>query len=190
MKYTYPLIILVLIVVIFLQRECGNKPPPEPRIVTVYDTLRYTDTLYQPKPFNVVKYVYKDIHHYKLDTCYVMGEVDTIAILQDYFATVVYKDTILNDTNGIVTIYDTISENRIQSRSVHKRFYPTTYIIHSEKPPRTKVFVGLGVNGWVDKFGVSANIGLMTKRDHLYTLYYTPINQSVGFNIYWKIKIK
>ena len=188
MKITYPIIILILIAIIFLQRECNS--PIKPDTIIIHDTINYSDTIYKPKPYEVIKYQYKNIHHYKIDTVIDFALVDTMAILSDYFAKYVYKDTILNDTNGFITIYDTITKNRILSRSVHKKFYPTTYTVTTPIKHRTKVYIGFGANGWLDKFGVSINMALLTKQDHLYSIGYDPLNKNVAINLYWKIRLR
>ncbi len=42
--------------------------------------------------------------------------IDTGAILADYFARVVYRDTLKNDTSALVIVEDTVTQNRLQNR--------------------------------------------------------------------------
>ena len=179
----------MLIGVIIFQRAC-DKPIIKDRVVYKTTTIKTTDTLYKPVPHKVIKYVDRNINHYIIDTVIMTEIADTMAILQDYFAKVVYKDTIIDDSNAFITIYDTISQNRILSRSVHSKVFTHTYTKVTQKRVRNKVFVGFGANGWSDKFGMSADVALLTKREHLYTMGYDPINNSISLSLYWKLKFK
>lgn len=187
-KHPYKVVILILVGIIIVQRSCTPDPCPDP--VIRVDTISFTDTVYRPEPYKVVEYVKKNIHHYKVDTVIELSIVDTGAILKDYFASIIYIDTIANDSTAFITISDVISQNRIHKRSVHKRFFPTVYTIFKEKPPRTKVFAGFGINGWKDKFGISGKLLLETKKEKVYGLSYDPINGVAEVSMYWKIKLK
>lgn len=62
-------------------------------------------------------------------TQYLPGEVfwrdkpiDTMALLKDYFAKVVYHDTVWIDSFGFVAFHDTISKNRIKARQKEKNY--------------------------------------------------------------------
>ena len=87
-KNIQTLIIVVLIIVIFLLRECqGNKvvKPVEPvtivKVETKYDTIVKEIVSYVPKYRTEVKWKTKIVH----DTIIEQAPIDTLAILKDYF---------------------------------------------------------------------------------------------------------
>ena len=109
------LTIIGLIIVIFLLRECRGESkgaPIEPvtvvKIETKYDTIVETIETYIPEYRTKIKY--KTVH----DTVEIHDTVpvDTLSILEDYFATYAYTDTLKKDSVTFV-INDTISQNRI-----------------------------------------------------------------------------
>jgi len=62
-------------------------------------------------------------------TQYLPGEVlwrdkpiDTMSLLKDYFARVVYHDTVIIDSFGFVAFHDTIQKNRIAARQKEKNY--------------------------------------------------------------------
>ena len=112
------LIIIGLIIVIFLLRECKGESkgaPIEPativKIETKYDTIVETVETYIPEYRTKVKW--KTVH----DTIEVHDTIptDTASILKDYFATYAYTDTLKTDSVTFV-INDTISQNKIITR--------------------------------------------------------------------------
>lgn len=160
---------------------------------TVYkDTTIYKET-YVPKPYPV-----------KGDTEYVEipKNVDTTAILKDYFAKIQYRDTINYETFGNIIINDVISQNRIQSRTpIFNLKLPTiTETLIVKELPKNQIYFGGGLG--IDKvnFLNQAKAGLLwkTKQDkilglHLGTSFNGPVeNPTVPFiegSIYWKIRL-
>lgn len=185
------MIILILVVILVLQRSCtGPNIPPKPEIIRVTDTtwlekdtIIYRDT---PVPYRVEVPVE------------VPANVDTAAILKDYFAKYIYKDSIPIDTFGYVRLTDIITQNKIEKREYSLSYkLPTirdsvTVII--PPTPRTQVYVGFNIMGNV-QYPVSyfgPNIVLKTKKDQMYNL---GIGMGVGGvtiggGMAWKIKIK
>lgn len=126
------LTIVFLILIIILLRMCQGKPnpnkTPDPEIITItkieYDTIREKVTEYVPK--------WRD-RKLPPDTVYKDKDVDTAAILKDYFAEYTYNDTIDHDTVKIF-INDVLTENKIASRSIeYEILYPTKTITTIEK---------------------------------------------------------
>ena len=71
------------------------------------------DTVYQQKTFTKYKKG-NDIHSYIIKTDSVQIPVhDTIQVLSDYSRIYAYSDTVNFDTNKIVYITDTITQNKI-----------------------------------------------------------------------------
>ena len=114
-------LIAALVLALFL-KKCGNSGGGTTiKYDTVYkevkgdivyvpdvDTIIYTKTKYVPTNPDLI-----------IDTLYLpeLIDVDTANILKDYFAHVVYKDTLRNQY-GYISVIDTISQNRIKSRQV------------------------------------------------------------------------
>lgn len=48
--------------------------------------------------------------------------IDTLALLKDYFAKVIYHDTVWIDSFGFVSFHDTITKNRIAARQKEKNY--------------------------------------------------------------------
>ena len=150
----------------------------------------------------------EDIYHetIKHDTAIKLINVDTVALLHDYFAKNIYKDTLhLPDSLGIVSLIDTITQNKILGRtfnaSVKQRTIKETMIV--KELPKTKVFYGL--EGGFNKADFVSSIGMgvliNTKKDKIFQLGLGVNNKTTdgtngGFTpyvrggVYWKIKLK
>ena len=120
------IIIIGLVIVIFLLRECDGGKEVEPEIERIVKVETKYDTIIKSVPTYVPEYrtkiVTKTIH----DT--IQPDIDTASILEDYFATYSYIDTVDADSINLV-IFDTISQNKILSRGIdYSLIYPTTTI--------------------------------------------------------------
>ena len=107
-KNLQTVIILVLIIVILLMRNCSGKsstPQNEARIerdtLVEYITITKETAVYIPK----IKYINK----IDIDTFLVYNQIDTLAILRDYYAKYYYSVTLYIDTVGYAVINDTIT---------------------------------------------------------------------------------
>ncbi len=188
MKQVPWIIIVALLVIIFFQRECKHQPPANPQPVILYDTIH--DTLSYPLFKYIPRLIYRDTGTVKWKSL----PVDTSAILADYFAKRFYKDTLLNDTNALIIVSDTISQNKIIYRLPDLRIYPhiirqTTYL-KQKASFRRKLFLGIGAGGGFNRFGLSANMLYITKKDHAYSFSYDLLNKSFYLGMYWKIKFR
>ena len=132
--------------------------------------------------------------------------VDTAALLKDFFAKNIYKDTLnLPDSLGTVSLIDTITQNKILGRtfnaSVKQRTIKETMIV--KELPKTQVYYGL--TGGFNKADVVSNVGagllIKTKKDKIYNLGVGVSNRVtdgtngtlspyIGGGVYWKIKFK
>lgn len=141
------------------------------------------DTIYQPEPYEVIKYEYEK----ETDTVYLYNEVDTAQILLDYFLLKKYKLDFSNDTLGEFMVDIEIAKNSLMSaksyiRPNHKvtlkentnykiplmQFY--AMIGSSMDLKINNVLLGidvkqkylLGVSGvrMDDKFGLTINVGI------------------------------
>jgi len=150
----------------------------------------------------------KDIVHEVIehDTTIQLVNVDTAALLKDYLAKVVYKDTLkLDEGLGTIALTDTITKNRILGRTwdakIKQREIKETLIV--KEPAKMQVFYGLnaGFNKTDYVSSVGAGLVLKTKKDKLYNFNIGVNNRTtdgtngsfspyVGFGTYWKIKVK
>lgn len=145
-KNIQSLLIVVLIVVIFLIKQCsGSFTIPTERIVkdTIieYVTIEKTYPVYVPK----VKYVTK------IDIDTFSTPIDTATILADYYAVRTYEDTQVLDSLDL-TITDTVSQNQILGRKITYNFtYPRKTIIEKHYINKRELYVGLGLTGNQDQ---------------------------------------
>lgn len=150
----------------------------------------------------------KDIVHETIvyDTAIKLVNVDTAALLHDYFAKNIYKDTLrLPDSLGYVFLTDTITKNKIDGRTftakVKQRVINNTTIV--KELPKTKVFYG--IEGGFNKADVVSHLGMglliNTKSDKIYHLGLGVANRTtdgtngklspyIGAGVYWKIKLR
>ena len=123
------IVVLSVLVFILLELNCTKNPPsiiPDPIVIT------HTETIVKLKDTTIFKKG-KDIRHDSLIYVQVPVDkpVDTAAILKDYFAKVVYRDT-LNFSEGTIVITDMISQNRIQARSFNPKINQKTIIVTND----------------------------------------------------------
>jgi len=155
-----------------------------------------------------VPYAVKGEDIYHDTTIYVPTyvKVDTAAILQGYYVTNSFIDTIkLNNNQGFVYLNQTVSENKIASRKWSATVKPKIVREPAPEPPPIKNQVFFGINGaiskedWVNSLGMG--LILKTKKDHLYQVGLGVANRTVdgvsgefrpyvSGGVYWKIKVK
>lgn len=197
MKKTPIIIILVLIVLLLLQGWYYKTSMPIETVVTKVETRIDTVTInsveYVPKIVN--KIVPEYIEVYKTDTVLVNTQVDTAAILQDYYTQYVYQDTLDLDTLGSVTVIDTVSQNKIQSRQFTSNILIPTKTITNTTYINDKGFyygAGLGVNKLM-LHSVSGEVLYKTKRNTIYGVGLglgrdnNLLSPVISGKVYWKI---
>jgi hypothetical protein len=173
-----------------------------------YEIIKHTIDTFEVEKIKTVYKKGKDIFHEVIlhDTTVRLVNVDTAALLADYFAKVVYKDTLrLPDSLGTIALIDTISKNKIQGRfwdaKVKERLVKETMIV--KEPAKAQLYYG--INAGFDKkdyvSAVGAGVILKTKKDKLYQVNIGVNNRTtdgtngsfspyVGAGAYWKIKLK
>ena len=180
-----------------------------------YELLKQeVDTVFVEKEVKVTKYVPKYITKEVIKEVEIPVDVDSLAIIKDYFSKVTVKDTLNltyefptevtdslgqkpDSSLGFGILTDVISQNRIESREIDWFFrIPTVYNTTIVKElPKNEFYYGLGVG--VDQtngFGnLSLNGLLKTKKMNIYGLNIGLSNQAgqykpfVGTSLYWKI---
>ena len=184
------IIIVVLVVVIILLRECKNGKEPEPEIERIVKIETKYDTIVKNIPTYIPEYrtrvVTKTIH----DT--VKLTIDTASILEDYFATYAYIDTVDADSIDLI-IFDTISQNKILSRSIdYSLIYPTTTITKERIVNEREFYVGFGIGGNKSQISyLTSELMFRTKKKQMYGIglgINSNLEPILGFKMSWKIK--
>ena len=201
--------VLIAIVLLELWNPGGVMPGKTIRIDgKKYEVIKHEIDTIDIVKTKVVTKKGEDIYHETIveKEVKVPVNVDTNAILKDYYSKVLYKDVlVLPDSLGTVAVTDTISQNKILGRtfnaSVKQRTIKETTIV--KELPKTKVFYGF--EGGFNKQDVVSHIGmgliLNTKSDKIYNLGIGVANRVVdGTNgsltpyinggVYWKIRLK
>ena len=152
---TKNLVIAVLLVVVAL--FLFTDPSYNGGSVTVV-----RDTVYQQKTFTKYKKG-NDIQSYIIVTDSVQIPIhDTVEVLTDYMRKYAYSDTIQIDTNNVVYIKDTISQNRILGRGFSAKLSEKTIIETRTITPKVKNALYLGIttdfrqDKTIDNLGIGA----------------------------------
>jgi hypothetical protein len=211
-------VILLLLGIILFLRGCGEDYGDK-TLVEVdgeqYELLESkTDTIYVEKEVKVTKYVPKYITKEVIKEVEIPVDVDSLAIIKDYFSKVTVKDTLnlAYDFPDVVTdsvgnkpsgdlgfgiLTDIISQNRIESREIDWFFkIPTVYNTTIVKElPKNEFYIGFGTG--IDQTNglnnLSGNVLFKNKKQNIYGLNIGISNQLgeykpfVGGSMYWKL---
>ncbi|HRP30430.1 MAG TPA: hypothetical protein PKV73_00995 [Agriterribacter sp.] len=177
--FKYSVILIGIIVVFLLFRKCGDGGDSNQQnndtINKKVDTLwlpSKKDTFYTPE---VVKIETVYVPYYKTDTLETFEylPIDSAEILKDYLSTRYYNDSVKTEY-GIVTIVDTITQNKIKSRGVKTSFnipiVKETITVREKK--KNIAYVGFGAMGSEQSFleQTEITVGFKTKNDKLYSV--------------------
>lgn len=165
------LLIVVLVVFLLFQRGCSsNSDGVEPKIITKIETK--WDTITINKVEYIPKWVEKIVTIYENDTIVINTPIDTLEVLKEYYAKNVYVDKIVLDSLGIVTITDTISQNKIFSRSIISDILiPTTTITSDIYINEREFYWGLNVAGRSSQINyLGGGLLYKSKRKNVYGL--------------------
>ena len=203
-------IAIALLIVIVVFQQCGGNKKGTGEIVKVdgkkYELIKHEIDTVEVVKTKVVTKKGEDIYHETIKEVTIPAIVDTQALLHDYFAKNIYKDTLqLPDSLGIVSLIDTITQNKILGRtfnaSVKQRVIKETTIV--KELPKTKLFYGF--EGGFNKADVVSHLGfgvlINTKADKMFHLGLGVANRTIdgtsgtlapyiGGGVYWKIRLK
>jgi hypothetical protein len=203
-------IAIALLIVIVVFQQCGGDKTKTGEIVKVdgkkYELIKHEIDTFEVVKTKVVTKKGEDIYHETIKEVNIPAIVDTQALLHDYFAKNIYKDTLqLPDSLGIVSLIDTITQNKILGRtfnaSVKQRTIKETTIV--KELPKTKLFYGF--EGGFNKADVVSHLGfgvlVNTKKDKMFHLGLGVANRTtdgtsgalspyIGGGVYWKLKLK
>jgi hypothetical protein len=201
--------IAVLVVIVLLEYfNPGGKMPG--RTIRIdgkkYEVIKHEIDTIDIIKTKIVTKKGEDIYHETIKEVIIPAIVDTQALLHDYFAKNIYKDTLqLPDSLGTIAMIDTITQNKILGRtfnaSVKQRTIKETTIV--KELPKTKLFYGF--EGGFNKADVVSHLGfgflVNTKKDKMFHLGLGVANRTIdgtsgtlapyiGGGVYWKLKLK
>ena len=165
------LLIVVLVILLLLQRSCSsNKEIIEPITITKVETK--WDTITINKVEYIPKWETKIVTVYENDTIIINTPIDTLEVLKEYYAKNVYIDEIVLDSLGVVTITDTITQNKIFSRQVKSNILiPTTTLTQEVYLNKRELYWGLNVIGRSNKINyLGAGLLYRSKNKNIYGL--------------------
>lgn len=221
-KIDFKTLVIIGLCVFLLLRNCSSSSNEPGEMVNIdgkeYELLKQTiDTIIVEREVKVPIYVPKYIEKVVTETVEIPMNVDSLAIIKEYFSKYQIKDTLnltydfpngLTDSlgkkpnpslgYGIVT--DIISQNKIQSRDVEWYFkiptiYNTTIV---KEPAKTQLYYGFNLGGSKEDIFSNASGGLIlkSKKDRLYQLNVgVQNNPNIGMSpyfgggMYWKINL-
>lgn len=182
------IIILILVALLILQRECQRCPEAIETHTT--DTIP-GDAVPVLVPIDrpIPQFVYVDTGSWNY------FPIDTMAIIKDYFSKAVYFNVLKDDSSAYIAVYDTVHMNRLQGRSLlfaNRR--PTainhyTTIQHTDE--RMKLYAGAMFalsKKQEPEFGPA--LILITPKGYGYSYAYGLNHQTHTFSLVWKIKLK
>lgn len=203
MKNKFFLIVFLLLVAVILFQYITRPDPPDyTEYIKIggkeYILLSKTrDTFWRDSIILVPKYIPGVDNIIEVE---VPAEVDTNAILKDYYSKVFYRDSIPIDSIGYAIISDTLHRNRIHSRVPYFSYRIPTFIetIVVKDKPKHKFYIGGGLNFNGTEFLSNAygSVLWLTKKDKIFTLNLGATNMGdqvhpyYGGSIYWRIKRK
>ena len=223
-KYFKEILILALIVIILLMRACSGDSSTAPKNIVKVDGKDYElleqkiDTVFIEKTIEVPKYVPKYITKVETVTVEVPADVDSLKVVEDYYAKYIVKDTLNltydfgpeitidsigtkpNPSLGFGYLTDTISQNKILSRKIEWNFQiPTIYNTKIVKElPKRQFYYGVGADFNKTDFIQSAKFGVLykDKKDKIFGLNLGVLNANnnvtpyIGGSLYWKLSFK
>lgn len=202
--FDYKTLIIIILLLLLYINNCQTTNETDSTVVfdnKRYGVLKYkVDTVEKTKTRTEVKKG-DDIFYEKIyvDTQYLYKDIDTANILIDFFTKVVFKDTLmLPDSVGFVFLIDTISQNKLQTRTFTAKYVERTIRETSvlKELPKNEYYLGFNTN--VDKVTLINSLGTSIlikhkKNNNIYQLS-TGLSQTngnvtpyVGGGVYFKI---
>jgi hypothetical protein len=194
------IVVVVLIVILLLQRCGSGDTEPAPGVIIKRDTtwiVKDSTIITKPQLVNTIEVPVErwDVE-YLPDTNYANLLKQYIELASKHVAQNVYNDTIKIDSTGWLSIKDTVSKNRLTTRSFEYSFkYPKiTETITIPEKKRNQMYVGGMIGGNREQIVNQINAGLLlkTKKDQIFGVNAGINTQGqvvYGLQSYWKIKL-
>ena len=149
---------LVVLFLVFMLGRCSNV---NKNIAKTEETIKYVpspypvhDTIYEPKPYEVVRH--------KRDTVYLTQDVDTAKILEDYFLTRRYELDFSSDSLGVFKVNTEVSENSIISATSYIQPKYKTIIqentIYKTTPVQFYAMIGSSIDFKTNKISLGVDL--------------------------------
>ena len=191
MKNNILIVLLIVIVTLFIQRECSR---PEPTVLIQPEFIFDTDTIVKTiKPEPVYITIPGDTIVTR-DTVFINDGSTSEHfwnVLSDYYTRKFYDEVLLDDSSAYILVKLELFNNdlkRVDLNFVNRR--PVDIICPEPYKPVNKLFIGGGVSGNLDTFGAGPAVALNTKRDNLYTYQYDVINKTHHVSTFWKLSFR
>ena len=199
-KYSTLIIIGILLLIILLQRSCtGDVVVQEPTTVVKLDTVwKIThDTVIKKIRVTDIRYVKPTGPEYtpgtELDTCQKRFE----KLLHSHIAKTTYKDTLVLDSLGTITVIDTVWMNKLSKRIYLKEykipFVTKTVTITKQADPKRQMYIGSNFFANKKTFAsISPGIIYKDRKDRVYQANVDIDVDGVityGLGLYWKINL-
>lgn len=178
MKQNWWIIPLVIIALLFYFDPMHRFDPEQ--------TIIKSDTIiYNPPDITVSVPAGKP----SIITVNVPQSVDTSKIIQEYFTTLQYNDSVETDSVKI-HIMETVSQNRILARSLTTslKFPCKTIITNVQDKQRNKIYLGGTVN-FDSRPSLAVFCVAVNKRDQLLMASYDPLSKRIEAGVGFKIKL-
>ena len=167
-------IILILLAAAFISgyfvKSCEKQPQPSiiRDTTTTIDTIRYKDTVFYPKPVEVLKPIYDSI-------------IDTVYVINDYYTGKIYeynfKDTNIKFHAGIM-IHKNALVSFIPEYEIYRKTTTITNTI-TQPEPELMALIGAGFDVYNYKLGLNLTAGVYYKKN-IVSIYYDPLLKSFG----------
>jgi len=180
-------LVLLLIVLLILQRECHHCPkcPEAPKPQIIVQTK--VDTLYYPWLVPVPRVEFRDTGSWHQS----IQPIDTAAIVREFLTKNVYHRTLVNDTNALITLTDTVFQNKLCHGYLQAQFYSHTRIITQTTtitpPAHRKLFLGAEITMYPMDYSFAPSLLYLSKKDHVYSVSYNPFTKNIHFSTWWMI---
>jgi hypothetical protein len=200
-NHTTTLIFYGLLFILGFMLGCNlqcNKGKTEIKVIEIKDSVQH-----KPEPVNIEVIAPGRIPELAKSKPYIVritdtlwifehGEIDTAAILQDYFAKVFYRDTI-STKYGNVIILDTVTRNRIDWRKAILDFEIPSEVKYVTKEEKKRNQIYLSMGGLYNQYALSVGGGftLKTKKDRMFGVRaYLGTGGKITYNFTTDLKIK
>jgi len=100
-------------------------------------------------------------------------------------------DTLQNDSNALIILYDTVSQNQITYRQPHITLYSQlirqTTIVEVSQSSKNKLFFGMALGRNPNQFSLAPSVLLQSKKGRVYSLSYDILNKDLYVGIHWQL---
>jgi hypothetical protein len=194
MKDLTYLILVAAIIFLFALRECDHRKNAGQYPQT--DTIVQVDTIPGDSiPYRVEIKIKEPVPVYR-DTGSIRWremDIDTLAILNAYFTTNYYHDTLMNDTSAFISLKSIVWQNLLFYDELYFQNRRPTQIITTLTPPtllRNRYYFGLGTTILGDHRSFTTNLMLVNRSGMAFSAGYDFINENIALSGYYQFRYK